>query len=268
MISWEGGRKHAEISYFQKFHQKNSRFQQPKSECSQEVCQSRASPWPYFLSYRKLIKYLTEGGLQMHFLPVPLKGSSVTAYSHCPPPAISLQKVNPRSTKSPLVLLSYFMHKQHILGCTPTSKSVAFFIPAAEVLSLSALKILENSISFPFFCPCNKFSAVPQNRWCHLINSSYNSINQQWVCKYLDIQEWTCLELQCNGEADGSPGKKKKTDECLWDHSSGKAHHGFDTFQVPTAALWQCTTGYGMNEWMGKWPALRDFKWGYLAQAE
>lgn len=186
----------------------------------------------------------------MHFLAVPLKGSSVTAYSHCPPPAISLQKVNPRSTKSPLVLLSYFMHKRHILGCTPTSKSVAFFIPAAEVLSLSALKILENSISFPVFCPCNKFSAVPQNGWCHLINSSYNSINQQWVCKYLNIQEWTCLELQCNGEADGSPGKKKKTDECLWDHSSGKANQGFDTFQVPTAALWQCTTGYGMNEWM------------------
>jgi len=56
------------------------------------------------------------------------------------------------------------MHNRHVIDHLATSKSVAFFIPVAKVLHLSALKILEHSISFPFVPLYQVFRCSPKQK--------------------------------------------------------------------------------------------------------
>lgn len=75
---------------------------------------------------------------------------------------------------------------------------------------LSTFSSLEHPISLPFAPPHQIFRGSQHIR-CHPTNNSCSNLKQQWFYKYLDIQEWTCLELQCNDEAGGTPEKETNT---------------------------------------------------------
>lgn len=160
------------------------------------------------------------------------------------------------SIKSLLVLMSYFRHNRHIIDCIVASMSLTFLIPAAEVLCLS-FKTLEYPVSSPFVPLYQVFRCSSKQRM-----SPYK---QLWFYKYLDIQEWTCLELLCNGEAGGIPGKKENTSQFRQSTPAPVSDYPGATNRCP---LDPALTWVIQHVKTGSLAALRDLKCWYLAQAE